>query len=112
MAFASLPRMKEPAVGLYGKIPAERDFVRINAGEVQQAGMDQWFAEGIGILHTEHIRLPEEGVQFVLIAPTGDAFVGGFRPGEDGVGRSFPLIISVRLEARKLIEALPLFSSV
>ena len=112
MAFASLPRMKEPAVGLYGKIPAERDFVRINAGEIQQAELDQWFAQGMECLHTERLRLPEEPVHFVLVAPNGDAFVGGFRPGEDAVGRNFPLVIAVRLEARRLIDALPLFPSV
>jgi type VI secretion system ImpM family protein len=112
MAFASLPRMKEPAVGLYGKIPAERDFVRINAGDFQHAGMDQWFAQGIECLHTERLHLPDEGVHFVLVAPNGETFVGGFRPGEDAVGRNFPLVISVRLEARKLVDALPLFPSV
>ena len=61
MAFVSLPRMKEPAVGLYGKIPAERDFVRINAGDFQQAGLDQWFAEGIECLHTERLRPARRG---------------------------------------------------
>jgi type VI secretion system ImpM family protein len=112
MRFASLPRMKEPAVGLYGKIAAERDFVRINAGDLQQAGMDQWFQQGIECLHNERIHLPEEGAQFVLLAPTGDAFVGAFRPGQDAVGRSFPLVIAVRLGERKLVDALPLFPSV
>lgn len=104
--------MKEPGVGLYGKIPAERDFVRINAGDFQQAGLDEWFQQGVECLHAERLRLPEEAVHFVLVAPSGDAFVGGFRPGEDAVGRQFPLVISVRLEARKLIDALPLFPSV
>ena len=112
MAFYSLPRMKEPTVGLYGKIPAERDFVRINAGDFQHAGLDQWFAQGIECLHSERIRLPDEAVHFVLVAPNGETFVGGFRPGEDAVGRNFPLVISVRLEARRLLDALPLFSSV
>jgi type VI secretion system ImpM family protein len=112
MAYASLPRMKEPGVGLYGKIPAERDFVRINAGEIQHAGLDQWFAQGIECLHGERLHLPDEPVHFVLVAPTGEAFVGGFRPGEDAVGRNFPLVIAVRLEARRLLEALPLFPSV
>jgi type VI secretion system ImpM family protein len=112
MGFVSPPRMKEPAVGLYGKILAERDFVRINAGEFQQAGLDQWFQQGVESLHAEHTRLPDEAVHFVLMSPTGDAFVGGFRPGEDAVGRNFPLVISVRLEARKLMDALPLFPSV
>src|SRR5512138_2296817 len=112
MVFGSVPRVKEPAVGLYGKIPAERDFVRINAGDLQHAGLDEWFQQGLECLHNERMRLPEESVHFVLMAPTGDAFVGGFRPGQDAVGRNFPLIIAVRLEARKLLEALPLFPSV
>jgi type VI secretion system ImpM family protein len=108
----SLPRIREPAAGLYGKIPAERDFVRINAGDFQQAGLDQWFQEGVECLHSERTRLPSEPTHFMLISPAGDAFVGGFMPGEDAVGRSFPLVISVRLEARSLIEALPLLPSV
>jgi type VI secretion system ImpM family protein len=112
MGFASSLRMKTPAVGLYGKILAERDFVRINAGEFQQAGLDQWFQQGVESVHAEHTRLLDEAVHFVLVAPTGDVFVGGFRPGEDAVGRQFPLVISVRLEARDLIDALPLFPSV
>jgi type VI secretion system ImpM family protein len=112
MSLVSLPRVKEPAVGLYGKIPAERDYVRINAGDFQHAGLDQWFQQGIECLHTERTQLPEEGAHFLLIAPSGDAFVGSFRPGKDAVGRNFPLIISVRLEVHVLLEALPLFPSV
>ena len=108
----SLPRIHEPAAGLYGKIPAERDFVRINAGDFQQAGLDRWFQEGVECLHTERTRLPNEPTHFMLMSPGGDAFVGGFMPGEDAVGRSFPLVISVRLEARTLVEALPLLPSV
>jgi type VI secretion system ImpM family protein len=108
----SLPRIREPAAGLYGKIPAERDFVRINAGDFQQAGLDQWFQEGVECLHTEHTHLPNEPTHFMLVSPGGDAFVGGFMPGEDAVGRNFPLVISVRLEARSLVEALPLLPSV
>jgi len=104
--------MKTPTVGLYGKIPAERDFVRIGAGELQQAALDQWFQQGVECLHAERTHLPDEAVHFVLLAPSGDAFVGGFRAGEDAVGRKFPLVIAVRLEARTLIDALPLFPSV
>ncbi len=104
---------KEPSVGLYGKIIAERDYVRINAGDFQHAGMDRWFQEGVECLHAEHTRLPDEAVSFLLVSPNGgDIFVGAFRPGEDAVGRTFPLVISVRLEARKLIDALPLLPTV
>jgi type VI secretion system ImpM family protein len=97
---------------LYGKIPAERDYVRINAGDFQHAGMDQWFRQGVECLHAEHLRLPDEAANFLLVAPNGDTFVGAFRPGEDGVGRNFPLVISVRLEARNLVDALPLLPTI
>jgi type VI secretion system ImpM family protein len=106
------PRPKEPAVGLYGKILAERDYVRINAGDFQHAGMDQWFQQGVECLHAERTRLPDEATGFLLLSPDGEAFVGGFRPGEDAVGRNFPLVISVRLEARNLVDALPLLPTI
>jgi type VI secretion system ImpM family protein len=112
MPFGSTPRLKEPAVGLYGKILAERDYVRINAGEFQHAAMDQWFQQGVECLHTEHTRLPDEPANFLLTSPSGQTFVGSFRPGEDAVGRSFPLVISVRLESRNLVEALPLLPTI
>jgi type VI secretion system ImpM family protein len=112
MLGSASPRPKEPSVGLYGKILAERDYVRINAGEFQHAGMDRWFQEGVECLHAERTRLPDEPVNFLLVSPGGEIFVGTFRPGEDGVGRSFPLVISVRLEARSLIDALPLLPTI
>src|SRR5664279_1086490 len=108
----SLPRIGEPAAALYGKILAERDFVRINAGEFQRAGLDQWFQEGVECLHSERLHLPEEPMHFLLCAQSGDVFVGAFMPGEDAVGRAFPLVISVRLESRPVVEALPLLPSI
>ena len=111
MYINTLPRIREPSAGLYGKIPAERDFVRINAGDFQHAALDQWFQEGVECIHTDHTVLPNEPTHFHLIAPGGDAFVGGFMPGTDAVGRNFPLVISVRLEARSLVDALPLLPS-
>jgi type VI secretion system ImpM family protein len=112
MSSTTSPSPKEPSVGLYGKILAERDYVRINAGDFQQAGMDRWFQEGVECLHAEHTRLQDEPVNFLLVSPGGETFVGAFRPGEDAVGRSFPLVISVRLEARKLVDALPLLPTI
>ena len=112
MYINTLPRIREPAAGLYGKIPAERDFVRITAGDFQHAALDQWFQEGVECLHTDRTVLLNEPTHFFLVAPGGDAFVGGFMPGEDAVGRNFPLVISVRLEARNMVDALPLLPSI
>jgi type VI secretion system protein ImpM len=108
MSSASLPRIREPSAGLYGKIPSQRDFVRINAGDFQHAGLDQWFQQGMECLHAEHLVLPEEATRFLLVSQGGEIFIGSFMPGEDAVGRHFPLVISVRLEARKLVSALPI----
>ncbi len=112
MSSDSLSRIKEPAVGLYGKILAERDFVRVNAGDFQQAGLDLWFQQGVECLHAEHTVLPAEAAHFLLVSPSGGAFVGVFVPGEDGVGRRFPLVISVPLEIRNLIDTVPLVPSI
>jgi len=111
MSTAAPSHGREPSVGLYGKIPTERDFVRINAGDFQHAGLDLWFQQGVETLHGEGTRLPEEPTHFFLVAPTGAAFVGVCAPGEDAVGRNFPLIISMPLEVRNLIETLPLIPS-
>lgn len=102
----------QPALGLYGKIPSERDYVRVNAGEFQQAGMDQWFQQGIEHLHTEHTRLPDEPANFLLLAPHGEAFVGTFRPSEDRVGRNFPLVLSLHLAIAPGADALPLLPTI
>lgn len=87
----------ESTIGVYGKIRAERDFVRVNAGAFQRARLDGWFQEGLGHLHTEGTRLPDEPVCFVLGAPVSPPFAGVFVPGEDAVGRRFPLVVSTVL---------------
>jgi len=34
-------------VGVYGKVESQADFLRSNAGEFSQAGMDRWFQEAL-----------------------------------------------------------------
>ena len=96
-------------MGLYGKIPAERDFVRVNAGAFLRAGLDRWFQEGM-----EHLRgaqLPAEPACFLLSPATGvPPFVGIFAPGEDALARAFPLVIFAALDpqpARAELSLLP-----
>ncbi len=104
----------ESTVGIYGKIRAERDFVRVNAGAFQRARLDGWFQDGLGHLHTEGTRLPEEPVCFVLGAPVSPPIAGVFVPGEDAVGRRFPLIIFTTLNGaalRRGLRAVPVVLS-
>jgi type VI secretion system protein ImpM len=97
------------AVGLFGKIPAERDFVRVNAGAFLRAGLDRWFQEGVEQLQRERTRLPAEPAHFLLSPAAGaPVFVGVLAPGEDALGRAFPVIIFAALDSQLVVENFPL----
>lgn len=94
-------------VGFYGKIPAERDFVRINAGAFVQAGLDRWFQEGVE--HLQRARLPVEPTCFLVsLAADASPFIGVFVPGHDAVGRFFPVVVFASLNHSSSVE-IPLF---
>ncbi len=96
------------AVGIYGKIPAERDFVRVNAGAFLRAGLDSWFQEGLEHLQRERTRLPAEPACFVLsLAAGAQPFVGVLAPGEDALGRAFPVVIFSPLDSQGVREGFP-----
>jgi type VI secretion system ImpM family protein len=94
-------------VGLYGKIAAQADFLRANAGQFSRAGLDRWFQDGIEILHKEGTRLPTERTAF-LLTPEGvsGVFVGAFVPSEDAVGRLFPLIVFAETSVTRDLDQL------
>jgi type VI secretion system ImpM family protein len=96
VAFSS----SSPVVGVYGKVAAQADFVRINVGELTRLGMDRWFQDAHEVVHSERSRLPDEPAFFVL-APSGARAVllGAMVPGQDAVGRSFPVIVFAVLDA-------------
>jgi type VI secretion system ImpM family protein len=93
--------------GIYGKIPAQPDFLKANAGEFSRGGLDQWFQEGAEILHAEGTRLPQEPCFFFVSTPNALNFVGALTPSRDAVGRSFPLMIFVRVPADSLTVGFP-----
>jgi len=87
------------AVGFFGKIPRERDFVRVNVGAFLHAGLDRWFQEGVEHLQVERTRLPAEPAGFLLSpAAGGPLFVGVLVPGEDALGRIFPAVVFAALD--------------
>ena len=81
-------------VGLYGKIPAHGDFVRIRAGEAVELGFDGWLEDAVGALARAGAGLPELPVRFVF-RPAGArrSLVGVLGPSADRVGRVFPLAV-------------------
>jgi hypothetical protein len=62
----------------FGKIPAERDFVRVNAGAFLRAGLDRWFQEGVEQLQRERTHLPAEPAHFLLSPAAGARLSSGF----------------------------------
>jgi type VI secretion system ImpM family protein len=97
-----------PVIGVYGKVRSQPDFLRANAGDFSQAGLDRWFQDAVEIIRTEKTTLPPGPTGFVL-TPSGSrhAFVGAFVPGVDAAGRSFPLSVFATIPAATVIEALP-----
>src|SRR5688500_1972982 len=94
-----------PVVGVYGKVAAQADFVRINVGELTRLGMDRWFQDAHEVVHSERSRLPDEPA-FFAIAPSGARAVvlGALVPGQDAVGRSFPIIVFAVLDAAAVTD--------
>jgi type VI secretion system ImpM family protein len=94
-----------PVVGVYGKVAAQADFVRVNVGELTRLGLDRWFQDAHEVVHGERSRLPDEPAFFAL-SPAGARAVvlGALVPGQDAVGRSFPIIVFAVLDAAAMTD--------
>ncbi len=96
------------AVGLYGKVASQPDFLRAGAGSFSQAGLDRWFQEAMETLRAEGTGLPATPTAFLLAPPDAAvAFVGVFAPSADAAGRAFPLVVFSEIPAAGLGDALP-----
>jgi type VI secretion system protein ImpM len=88
--------------GLYGKLPAKRDFVAFNTPRAFLEVWEPWLQMGVA---TSRQLLAEAWRDAYLSAPIwrfwlgasfcGEAALGAFMPSIDGVGRYFPLTIFV-----------------
>ncbi len=87
------------SVGLFGKTPSQRDFVRVNIGTPVVTAFDQWLRESVMTLPELRAHLPPEPLPFVFRAPDEVGYLIGVMKGsEDGVGREFPLAIFHHLD--------------
>lgn len=81
-------------VGLFGKTPSQRDFVRVNIGSPVVGALDEWLRESVMSLPELRAHLPPEPLPFVFRDPKGGGYLVGVMKGsEDGVGREFPLAV-------------------
>jgi type VI secretion system protein ImpM len=88
------------AAGLYGKLPAKRDFVAFNTPRPFLQVWEPWLQAGVA---TSRQLLGQGWRDAYLSAPIwrfwlgasfcGEAVLGAFMPSVDGVGRYFPLTI-------------------
>lgn len=88
------------AVGIYGKIPAQGDFVRINASDPAAQALDLWVQESLEALARAGAELPPEPVYFFHqgAAPHGPALVGAMLRSRDRVGRVYPVVAFARVD--------------
>jgi type VI secretion system ImpM family protein len=103
-----MPMTEGGAVGLYGKVVSQPDFLRAGAGAFCQAGLDRWLQEGVEALRAERTALPPSPIAF-LLAPAGapTAFLGVLATSSDAAGRSFPLSFFTEISTATARETLP-----
>jgi len=86
-------------IGIYGKIPAQGDFVRINASDPSAQALDLWVQESLDALARLGTELPPEPVFFFHqgSAPQGPSLVGVMLRSRDRVGRVYPVLVFARV---------------
>src|ERR1700722_12378723 len=90
------------SAGLFGKLPAKRDFIGMNASRRFLEAWEPWLQASVAM--SKQV-LGDAWVETYNRAPIwrywlgadfcGEAMIGAFMPSVDGVGRSFPLAIFV-----------------
>jgi type VI secretion system protein ImpM len=88
------------SAGLFGKLPAKRDFVAANAPRRFLETWEPWLQSGVAM---SKLTIAAAWVESYNRAPIwrywlgadfcGEALIGAFMPSVDGVGRAFPLTI-------------------
>ena len=83
-----------PGVGLFGKTPSARDFVRVNIGTPVVRAFDEYLRQSVMTLPSMRAHLPPEPLPFMFRAPDNIGhLIGVMKGSQDGVGREFPLAI-------------------
>ena len=90
------------SAGLFGKLPAKRDFVAANASRRFLEVWEPWVQAGVatsrqllGVTWIEAYNRAPIWRFWLGAAFCGEATIGAFMPSVDGVGRSFPLTVFV-----------------
>ncbi len=89
------------SLAVFGKLPSQGDFVRVNMHAVWGVAFEAWLADAV-----EHARgkLPSYPVRFVLTLGARERVLGAWVPSVDAVGREFPLV-ALRLLSEEITAA-------
>jgi type VI secretion system protein ImpM len=96
--------LSSTTVSVYGKIPSQGDFVRINASDSVAQALDIWVQESLEALQRTASEFPTDPVYFVFNPPIQNAhtLIGVMLRSADSVGRVYPLVIFVRIDPAAL----------
>jgi type VI secretion system ImpM family protein len=93
--------------GLLGKIPAQGDFVRVGATSPLAQAFHRWLEEAHEGVRRANAQLPATPIRFLFTAPgEREVLIGTMAPGEDKVGRAFPLCVFRALDGAAAAEKL------
>lgn len=96
------------SVALFGKLPAQGDFLRVDASGPAAQALVTWLHEAVEPVHRAGLPLPAEPVRFLVhAAGAGQAVVGTMVASEDRVGRRFPLCVFSPWHSGALAGAFP-----
>ncbi len=111
--FRGRSRAVAPAVGCFGKLPLDREFLRVNAHHPEVEGLDQWIQGGLAAAHDRLRGDPAgegrglygawRGSHFLLPpSQAGQRYcLGHLAPSEDSAGRRYPCTCFLLVEARQ-----------
>ncbi|MSP25317.1 MAG: type VI secretion system-associated protein TagF [Myxococcales bacterium] len=93
------------SLGLFGKIPTQGDFVRVNGASPLLLAFDQWLQEGLESMRRADVALPAQpaGVLF-RAAGLREVLAGVIVPSVDSVGRIFPLTAFALFDGAAIAE--------
>jgi type VI secretion system protein ImpM len=94
-------------VGLYGKTPAQPDYVMANLTDPVSLALTEWIDRGCQDLAAAGFPFPPYCVRFVFTAPTlSTAAVGVIGPSQDQIGRRFPIAIFHTISVSTVLRSL------
>src|SRR5262249_4575307 len=97
------------APGLVGKIPAQGDFVRINAADRTALELVRWLEEAHELLRRTGSALPAGPIRFLFSASLArNVLIGALVPSRDQVGRAFPVAAFAPLDTTAAASHFPL----